>query len=146
MRCTTLEKLVRTQFNVIGVESKQPSSILDTFRQYNSLTGTPVYIWKKETGLYRLDLSNVKIPQTKTVQQVLNYIIKHQHNSIFILSDFAQQLNNAFIEKSLVNIAKDKNNQKNIFILDESLDLSIKFKGIALETKKLFQMKLQRAA
>jgi hypothetical protein len=146
MRCSTLEKLLQTQFNLIAVENKQPSAVLDTFRQYNSLTGTPVYIWNKKTGLYRLNLSNVNIPQTKTVQQVINYVLKHKQNSLFIFTSFSEQLKNSFVENSLVNIAKDKENTKKIIIIDKKLDLSEKFTGHALETKKLFQMKLQRAA
>jgi len=146
MRCSTLEKLLQTQFNLIAIENKQPSVILDTFRQYNSLTGTPVYIWNKESGLYRLNMSNVKLPQSKTIQQVINYFLKHKQNSLFIFSGFSEQLNNSFVENSIVDIAKDKKNTKKIIIVDTKLDLSEKFKGHALETKKLFQMKLQRAA
>jgi len=144
MRYSTLEKLINVHFNIISFETKQVSTILDTFREYNSLNGTAVYVWKKDIGLYRLDLSHVKIPQTTNIQQALNYIQKHQQESIFILTDFAEHLDNIFVERALLNFAKSQS--KKLFLLDEKMDLAEKFRGIALETKKLFQMKLLRAA
>ncbi len=145
MRYTTLEKLLHTQFRIIAIENKQSSDILDTFRQFNSLTGIPVYVWKKDKGLYRLDLSEVKIPQTIDLQHLINYMINHKSDSIFILTGFAGQLNHTFVENRLINITKGNSKMK-IIILDQKLDLSRKFKGLALETKNLFKMKLQRAA
>jgi hypothetical protein len=144
MRYSTLEKLVNTQFNLIAVETQQASTILDTFREYSNLKGEAVYVWKKNIGLYRQDLSHVKIPQTATVQQALNYIQKHQQDSIFIFTDFAEQLDNILVNNALFNFSKTQT--KKLFLLDEQLDLPEKFKHFAIETKKLLQMKLLRAA
>ena len=144
MRYSTLEKLLKTQFNLIAVETKQLSTVLDNFRQYSSLNGTAVYIWKKETGLYRQNLSHVKIPQTASILQALNYIQKHQQQSIFILTDITQYLYNPVVNNALLTF--NKIYSKKLFLVDEALDLPAGFKHIALETKKLLQMKLQRAA
>ncbi|MFK5984445.1 MAG: hypothetical protein QM479_03320, partial [Pseudomonadota bacterium] len=145
MRHSTLEKILKTRFRLIGIETPNRSAILDTFREHNSKSGTPVYIWKEDIGLYRLDISHVKIPQTTSIQQALAYINNNKHQGIFLFMNFSQYMGNIFVEKSLINISQQQKN-KHLFIFDQQLDFSECFKGIVLETKKMLQMKLKRAA
>ncbi len=148
MRYSTLEKILKTRFNLIGIETQNSASILDSFKLYHSTTGKPVYKWKQDIGLYRIDLAHVKIPNTSSIEQVFNFIQKDKQQSIFIFSGFAQKISNIFVEKSLINICQplSQKHQSRLIIIDEELNFSIKFRGIVLETKKMLKMKLKRAA
>jgi len=127
MRYSTLEKLINVHFNIISYETKQVS---------NNNAPLLLVLFNSTT--------NSSPPKRANIQQALNYIQKHQQESIFILTDFAEHLDNIFVERALLNFAKSQS--KKLFLLDEKMDLAEKFRGIALETKKLFQMKLLRAA
>ena len=144
MKLETLEKLLKTHFNIMAIETLNAASISDTLRQYSNLSGIPVYVWNQGQGLNRQDLPQVKIPQTSTSLQVLNHIQKNKQHHIFILNNFAKYLDNTFNEQALLNICPLQHSK--VILVDKKIDLSKKFRGLAIETKNLFKMKLQRAA
>ncbi len=146
MRLETLEKLLRVPFSLIAMETTQRANVLDTFRLHSALNSQAIYIWSARTGLYRQDVSHIKIPNTRSPEQLLNYIKNEKNQVVFVLLDFEKEVENPFIENSMHDFAKDRKRPAKIFILSKTITLSEKFRNLAVETKKLFKMKLQRAA
>ncbi len=146
MKFTLLEKLINTPYNIVAIEDKNPISVLDTFREYYSITGKPVYIWKSGVGLYRTDVPNVKIPGTQSHEQVTQYILKSNHKYVYVLSNFGQYIDNFFVTNILRQIAKNPNINSKVMLLDAHINVPTRLKRKVLETKEMFKMKQNVAA
>ena len=146
MRVQTLTKLVNIPYRLIAMEQTNISSVLDTFREFATTQGQPVYLWKAERGLYRQDIPHIKIPNTNTPSLLLDYIKKNRKQGVFVLLNFEAVLQNTFMEYALLDTVKQMRQSNTIFLLSEKIDLSRRFLQVAIETKHLWKMKLQRAA
>lgn len=141
MKYALLKKLINTPYNIIAIESAEPSVVLDSAREYFSVEGKSVYVWKPDTSLYRTDLPHVKILTTQSHQQVLQYIVKNNQNHIYVLTDFNQYINEYEVIETLRQFAKNKQVSCKIILLDKELDVPSRLTKKVLETKSMLKRK-----
>jgi len=123
-----IEKLIATDYTLFTLETASPEKIIDSFR-YFGRTGRATYVWEDTSGLYRLEASHIRLPNTETPLQVLNYIQNNHHFGIYLLKGFNKFMHKnelQFILKKLSDEKYDKNSgsvQKAVIFLDNTFKL-----------------------
>ena len=141
-----IEKLLSTNLRLVGLESNQYERILSGFRDYSRYSGKAVYVWENQKGLYRMDSSHIKIPNTHTPVQILQHIEKVRYFGIYLLKGFNQFLGEAQTQILLRNMSRSINAYKLAIMIDEKLVIPQAMIGQILLTKPRMEPVLAKTA
>jgi hypothetical protein len=116
-----IEKLIRTSYKLITLETNSPIKSIDDFRPLVR-DGKAIYLWKKETGLRRVETSHISIPNTSTPELVLKHIKQNKLYGIYLLVGFNKELKKRELHPFLKQIAIEKNKRTIVILIDDHFD------------------------
>lgn len=112
-----LEKLISTGYKLIAVETDSPEQTISDFRPLVR-EGKAIYVWENNTGLCRLEVSHINIPNTKTPEMVLNHIQQSNLYGIYLLVGFSKEMVKPGLLNAFEQIANDSNQNKVVIFID----------------------------
>jgi len=83
-----LAGIIRAKFRLTVIPTKRFATIAALFKAYSMDTGMSVHLWNHFSGLQTLEQDSIVIPDTKSPNDVLEYIQNSIHYSIYLLQDF----------------------------------------------------------
>ena len=116
-----LDKLIATGYKLIALETDSPEHSINDFRPLVR-EGKAIYQWENNTGLSRMEVSHINIPNTKTPEMLLNHIKQSKLYGIYLLVGFNSHISKPGILATLNQIANDTNSNKVIIFIDNSFD------------------------
>ncbi len=114
---SSLEQLIESEHRVALIETASAEPIFEQFKRIALTTGRAIYGWNPEHGLYRLGVSHIFIPRTRTPVDVLAYISSSRHYGVYLLNDFGDALAKPAVQRQLQNIVEKADNVRRLVIL-----------------------------
>ena len=130
-----LVKLISTGYKLIALETDSPEQTLNDFRPLVR-EGKAIYQWDSNTGLSRMEVSHINIPNTKTPEMVLNHIKQSNLYGIYLLVGFNNDIVKPNIQSMLNQIADDTSSSKVIIFIDNYFNYPQKLMNKLLITQE----------
>ena len=140
----SIAQLVDLDYRLASIESPEPERIVELFRRLNAATGRAIYIWRYESGLFRLGAEQISIPRTGQPNDVLTYIAASKHYGAYVLTDFADYFedNKPLTEKVESLISPDNPVHRQLIMLSNFNALPI---SLDVQSVKIRHSMKQRA-
>ncbi len=130
-----LNKILQTGYKLIALETNNPEQSINDFRPLGR-EGKAIYIWEKGSGLYRMEASHIKIPNTTSPEMVINHIRQSKLFGIYLLVGFSSELKDRNLIPILDQIIQQKNGNKTIILVDHYFEYPHKIMGNLLITQE----------
>ena len=129
-----LQLLVEGDRRLVMIHTQQSQHVLDLFQRYGRLTGKAVYHWAPEQGLKRLGIGHISIPKTERGGEALDYIRSTRHFGVYVLDQFAPELQVASSQETLRHIATDGGSQT-VVVLDPEPSVPESLDGLVIQAR-----------
>lgn len=113
----TLQRLIDSKYRVVALKTQETDRLLALFKRYSLTTGQAVYDWTPGSGLYRVGVEHIFIPQTRSPADVLAYITASRHYGIYLLRGFEPALAKPSIQKALCDLGGTGDNIRQLVLL-----------------------------
>ncbi len=133
MQQENLKKILQTGYKLIALETNNPEQTINDFRPLVR-EGKAIYIWEKGIGLYRMEASHIKRPNTTTPEMVINHIRQSKLFGIYLLVGFSTELKDRNLIPFLDQIIQQKKGDKTIILVDHYFEYPHKIMGNLLIT------------
>lgn len=87
-----LEEILKASGNLIALESSNVGDALAQFRQLAMRTGTSIYVWEPEAGIYSLREGGLRVPGSQRITDALRYVLQSMHFGIYLFTSFEDHL------------------------------------------------------
>lgn len=118
-----LEEILKAPANLIALETLHVDDTLAQFRQLAMRTGTSIYVWEPENGIYSLREGGLRVPGSKRITDALRYVLQSMHFGIYLFTEFADHLKppDTVLLRRISRI--HTGNERRIVFLGEAVDV-----------------------
>ena len=86
------QELVDRNERVLVFHTTDLPSVLEQFSQLSRRSGLSVYQWSEVCGLQSLKDSDIHVPGSRKLPDMLRYVLETRHFGIYLVTDFGSQL------------------------------------------------------
>ena len=129
-----LQLLVEGDRRVIVIGTCESRHVLDLFQRYSRLTGKAVYHWEPGQGLKRVGVDHIPIPKTERGCDALDYIRSSKHFGVYVMDQFAPELQTEPNQQRLRAIATGGGAQT-VVVLDSEPFLPESLDGLVIQVR-----------
>jgi hypothetical protein len=129
-----LQLLVEGDRRLVMIGTQQSGHVLDLFQRYSRMTGKAVYHWAPDQGLKRLGIGHIPIPKTERSGEALDYIRSTKHFGVYVLDQFAPELQLASNQETLRQIAGSGGSQT-VVLLDAEPSVPESLAGLVIQVR-----------
>lgn len=86
------ERIVASERNMIGIETRRADDILEQFRRFAVKAGRAVYLWEDGIGLVSLREESVSVPGTTRLIDALRHIQTTLHFGVYLFRQLPESL------------------------------------------------------
>ena len=84
--------LVDRDERVLVLHTSDVPAALEQFRRLARRSGLSIYKWSKVSGLQSLKDSDIHVPGSRKLPDMLRYVLESRHFGIYIVTDFGSEL------------------------------------------------------
>lgn len=129
-----LEKVLDTPYKLMSMETYDTDRVGEVLTLLGRFSHKPIYMHLPNEGMHRLGAAHITIPRTRTAHEVLEYIDKTPHYSIYILRNFNEALEDKKIVDKLRKIGTGSP-RKLVILLSEYIELPPQLKPYVMRSK-----------
>jgi len=86
------ERIVASERNLIGIETRRPDEVLDQFRRFAVKASRAIYFWEDGLGLVSLREESVIVPGTTRLIEALRHIHTTLHFGVYMFRGLPESL------------------------------------------------------
>ncbi len=129
-----LEKMLESGHRLIAMETYEVNRVCDLLLELSRFSSKPYYLAQPEQAMHRLGASHIGIPKTHHPEDLMEHIEASQHFGVYILSNYAEILDDSDLVEDLINIAT-ADIHKIVVLIAENIKLPEKLKPYTVRSK-----------
>lgn len=131
-----LEMALSAGHNALDLRCDQPDLLREELVRYNDFTSRACYVWVPNSGLSRIDMPHIVVPNTKSFEQALQHIVNRPHFAIYLFENLRDEFKIVSTWALLRRLVADRSPQRKLLVFGGSgLNVPEHMKGLFVETQ-----------
>ncbi len=106
--------------NAVELRCTNLDALLDEFSHYNDFTSRACYVWKRGSGLYRIDMPYLVTPNTATFENALAHIQRSHHFGVYLFDGIVDEFKVVASWANLRKFVADRSANRKILLFSGS--------------------------
>ncbi len=133
---TMLETALNAGHNALDMRCDDLPLLRDELLRYNDFTSRACYRWVAGSGLTRIDMPHITVPNTGSFEQALQHLISRPHFAIYLFEDLRDEFKVVSTWQLLRRLVADRSPQRKLLIFaGQGLQVPDHMKDIFIETQ-----------